>query len=78
MKNQECFGISDIAFMNKSIEQIAKKHLYTTYKDGPFWEAQGYQEFAKEIIEVCASVVDHIQVSGGGTIGDLVRKKFED
>ena len=22
--------------------------------------------------------VDHINVSGGGTIGDLVRKKFED
>ena len=61
-----------------SVEQLAKKHLYTTYKDGPFWEAQGYQEFAEEIIEVCASVVDHIQVSGGGTIGDLIRKKFED
>lgn len=64
--------------MALSIEQLAKKHLYTTYKDGPFWEAEGYKEFAEEIIEVCASVVDHIQVSGGGTIGDLVRKKFED
>ena len=64
--------------MALSVEQLAKKHPYTTYKDGPFWEAQGYKEFAEEIIEACASVVDHIQVSGGGTIGDLVRKKFED
>ena len=61
-----------------SVEQLAKKHLYTVYKDGPFWEAQGYKEFAEEIIEVCASVVDHINVSGGGTIGDLIRSKFEE
>ena len=65
--------------MALSIEQLAKKHLYTTYKDGPFWEAEGYQEFAEEIIEVCASVVDHIDRSGGGgTIGDLIRSKFEE
>ena len=64
--------------MALSVEQLAKKHLYTVYKDGPFREAQGYQEFAEEIIEVCASVVDHINVSGGGTIGDLIRSKFEE
>ena len=64
--------------MALSIEQLAKKHLYTVYKDGPFWEAEGYQEFAREIIEACASVVDHINVSGGGTIGDLIRSKFEE
>ena len=61
-----------------NIEQLAKKHLYTTYKDGPFWAAHCDKEFAKEVIEVCASVVDHINISGGGTIGDLVRKKFGD
>ena len=64
--------------MALSIEQLAKKHLYTVYKDGPFWEAEGYQEFAQEIIEACASVVDHIDRSGGGTIGDLIRSKFKE
>jgi 3-phosphoglycerate kinase len=58
-----------------NIEQLAKKHLYTV--EGPvFWEAQGYNAFAKEIIDLCANKVDHISISGGGTIGDLIRKQF--
>lgn len=59
-----------------NINHLAKKHLYT--KEGPvFWEAEGYNEFAKEIIDACAKTVDHISMSGGGTIGDLIRNKFE-
>lgn len=62
--------------MKTSINQLAKKHLYTL--EGPvFWEAAGYYEFAKEIIEICANTVDHINIQGGGTIGDLIRDKFK-
>ena len=61
--------------MKTSIEQLAKKHLYTV--EGPiYWEAVGYEKFAEEIIEICAGTVDHINMSGGGTIGDLIRSKF--
>lgn len=61
--------------MKTSIEQLAKKHLYTV--EGPvFWEAAGYKEFAKEIIEICAGTVDHINIQVSGTIGDLIRNKF--
>ncbi len=63
--------------MTYNIEQLAKKHLYTI--KGPiFWEAAGYDKFAKEIIEICAGTVDHINMQGGGTIGNLIRKKFRE
>ena len=62
--------------MTYNIEQLAKKHLYTV--EGPiFWEAAGYEQFAKEIIEICASTVDHINIQGNGTIGELIRSKFD-
>lgn len=57
------------------INALAKKHLYTV-EGSPFWEAAGHEKFAEEIIEECAKVVDHINMSGGGTIGDLIRRKF--
>lgn len=59
-----------------NIEQLAKKHLYTTPGD-PYWEAAGYQQFAQDIINYCCSYVNHIQVSGGETIGDLIRKGIQ-
>ena len=62
--------------MKTSIKQLAKKHLYTV-KGETFWEAEGYEEFAKEIIKICAGTVDHINMTGNGSIGDLIRSKFE-
>lgn len=59
--------------MNK-IDQLAKKHLYTVPGD-PYWEASGYQEFAREIINMCCSKVDHIH-SHGQSIGQLIRQQF--
>ena len=61
--------------MKIEIRDLAKKHLYTV-PGSPFWEAAGYENFAKEIINECASMVDHVNVQGGGTIGDLIRSKF--
>jgi len=63
--------------VKNSIKQLAKKHLYTVEGE-TFWEAEGYNEFAKEIIEICAGTVDHINMSGGGTIGELIRSKFNE
>lgn len=54
------------------IESLAKKHLYTVPGE-PYWEAAGYREFAKEIIDSCCSKVDHID-SHGQSIGQLIRK----
>ena len=62
--------------MGLNIQELAKKHLYTV-EGSPFWEAAGHEEFAEEIIEECAKVVDHISMSGGGTIGNLIRRKFD-
>lgn len=58
-----------------SIEQLAKKHLYTIPGD-LYWEAAGYEAFAQEIIDICCSKVDHID-SHGQSIGQLIRKQFE-
>ena len=62
--------------MKTKIKELAKKHLYTI-EGHPYWEAEGYDNFAKEIIEICAGTVDHINMTGNGTIGDLIRSKFE-
>lgn len=62
--------------MKYDIEQLAKKHLYTV-EGQIFWEAAGYEKFANELIDICANTVDHINIQGGGTIGDLIRDKFK-
>lgn len=62
------------------IEQLAKKHLYTIPGErlgSPFWEAAGYGAFAREIIDICCSKVDHIN-SHGQSIGQLIRQQFKD
>lgn len=58
-----------------SIEQLAKKHLYTE-PGNPFWEAAGYEAFAQEIIDICCSKVEHIY-SHGQSIGEIIRKQFD-
>ena len=62
--------------MVTNIKQLAKKHLYTVEGE-TFWEAEGYEVCAREIIEICAGTVEHINMCGGGTIGELIRSKFE-
>jgi len=57
-----------------SIEQLAKKHLYTVPGE-PFWEAAGYEELIREVIELCCSKVDHIH-SHGQSIGVMIRQQF--
>lgn len=61
--------------MGINIHKLAKKHLYTV-EGSPFWEAAGYEEFAEEVIEECAKVVEHINVSGGDNLGNMIRRKF--
>lgn len=68
-------GSREASNMGLNIHKLAKKHLYTV-EGSPYWEAAGHEEFAEEIIEECAKVVDHISMSGGETIGNLIRKKF--
>lgn len=63
-----------------SIEQLAKKHLYTVPGErlgSPFWEADGYRQFAIDIINICCSKVDHID-SHGQSLGKIIRQQFED
>ena len=62
--------------MTHSIEQLAKKHLYTV-PGNPYWEASGYQALVTEVIEICCSKVDHIQ-SHGQSIGDMIRQQFKE
>jgi exopolysaccharide biosynthesis predicted pyruvyltransferase EpsI len=58
-----------------NIEQLAKETLYTVYGN-PYWEAAGYREFAMKIIEHAAQSVEHVQLSGGGNMGDTIRNLF--
>jgi hypothetical protein len=59
-----------------SIEQLAKKHLYTVPGD-PYWEAAGYRALIEEVINICCSKVDHIH-SHDQSIGQLIRQQFKD
>ena len=58
-----------------SIEQLAKKHLYTVPGE-PFWKAAGYEALIREVIDICCSKVNHIQ-SHGQSIGDMIREQFD-
>lgn len=63
-----------------SMEQLAKKHLYTVpgeRKGSPYWEAEGYRDLILEVIDICCSKVDHID-SHGVSIGKMIRQQFKD
>ena len=60
--------------MNERIQQLAEQAHFYQADDNYFTAAQ--EEFARLIVQECASLVDHVRMEDGTTRGEFIRKHF--
>ena len=64
--------------MNDKLREFARtSHLdvYGLGKDRSQWEYT-IEKFSEMIVRECAQTVEHINMQGGGNLGDIIKQKF--
>ncbi len=64
--------------MNEKLRQYEKESGLEIYGLGTRrvkWEAT-MEKFAELIVRECAQTVEHINMQGGGNLGDIIKQKF--
>ena len=55
--------------------RISYLDVYGLGKDRSQWEYT-IEKFSEMIVRECAQTVEHINMQGGGNLGDVIKKKF--